>query len=303
MLLLDLGVFHKKSHEVSFKEATTWSAVWVTLSTLFGSYLYFNEGHEKGLAFAAGYLVELSLSLDNIFVFIMIFRYFRVPGKFQHKILFWGILSAVIFRIICILTGVALIQQFHWTLYILGAFLVFTGIKMLLHKEDDNDEPEFEPEHNWLVKICKKFLPFTDKIESDAFLVKQNGRWMGTPLLIVLLIVETTDVMFAADSIPAVLAISQDPFIVYTSNIFAILGLRSMYFMLNSLMLKFRFLPHGIGLILVFVGCKMLAEIGHIEIPITTTLAVIAGLITSTVVLSLLFKPAEKPPTEKPPAE
>ena len=289
MMLLDLGVFHKEAHDISVKEALTWTLVWLALSLGFSGWLYAGD-HAQGLAFLTAYAVEQSLSLDNIFVFIMIFTYFRVPRKFQHKILFWGIVSAIVFRLICIYGGVALITRFHWLTYVMGAFLIFTGAKMLLRKEASDDEPDFDPGKNWLVKAAKRMLPFTDNANEDALLIRENNRWVGTPLLVVLLVIEASDLMFATDSIPAVLSISRDPLIAYTSNIFAIMGLRSMYFLLSAMMARFHYLPYGISIILIFVGIKMLLSAFHIEIAIGMTLGVVVGLIGLSVLLSVWLK-------------
>ncbi len=282
MLALDLGVFHRKAHEVKVKEALWWSAVWIALAMLFNAGIYVFRGEQAALEFLTGYLLEKSLSVDNIFVFIMIFAYFRVPGLYQHKVLFWGILGALIMRAIFIAAGVTLIQQFHWVIYIFGAFLVLTGIKMAAQKDK-----EIHPEKNPVLKLFRRFMPVTEHYEGSSFFIKKGRRWFATPLFVVLLVVETTDVIFAVDSIPAILAITIDPFIVYTSNVFAILGLRALYFALAGIMLLFHYLAYGLAAILVFVGIKMLmADI--YKLPIAVALGVVAGILLISIVASLL---------------
>lgn len=289
MLALDLGVFHRKSHTVSVKEAITWSAVWISLALLFNAGVYFLKGPEAGLHFLTGYLIEKSLSVDNIFVFVIIFAYFRVPAQYQHKVLFWGILSALVMRAILIAAGAALMQSFHAIIYVFGAFLVFTGIKMAIQR---NEEPD--PSQNIAVRLLKRWMPITPDFQGDRFFVRDGARWMATPLFLVLLVVEATDLVFAVDSIPAIFAVTTDPFIVYTSNIFAILGLRSLYFALAGVIDKFHYLKLGLSLILVFVGTKMLmADI--YKIPVGIALAVVAGILGLSVLSSFLWppKPAE----------
>lgn len=282
MLALDLGVFHRKAHEVKVKEALWWSAVWIALAMLFNAGIYVFRGEQAALEFLTGYLLEKSLSVDNIFVFIMIFAYFRVPALYQHKVLFWGILGALIMRAIFIAAGVTLIQQFHWVIYIFGAFLVLTGIKMAAQKDK-----EVHPEKNPVLKLFRRFMPVTEHYEGSSFFIKKGRRWFATPLFVVLLVVETTDVIFAVDSIPAILAITIDPFIVYTSNVFAILGLRALYFALAGIMQLFHYLAYGLAAILVFVGIKMLmADI--YKFPIAVALGVVAGILLISVVASLL---------------
>lgn len=282
MLALDLGVFHRRAHEIKIKEALLWSAVWILLALAFNAGIYIWRGQEVALQFLTGYLLEKSLSVDNIFVFIMIFSYFRVPALYQHQVLFWGILGALIMRAIFIATGVTLIQRFHWIIYIFGAFLILTGIKMVTQKDK-----EIHPEKNPLLKLFRRFMPVTERYEGSSFFVRKDRRWFATPLFVVLLVVETTDVIFAVDSIPAILAITVDPFIVYTSNVFAILGLRALYFALAGIMQLFHYLGYGLAAILVFVGVKMVMA-DFFKLPITVALAVVAGILLISVVASLL---------------
>ncbi|MBI4243855.1 MAG: TerC family protein [Planctomycetes bacterium] len=269
MLALDLGVFHRKSHEVKIKEALVWSAAWITLALLFNLVIYFWQGRATALEFLTGYLLEKSLSVDNIFVFLLIFSYFRVPTHYQHKVLFWGILGALVMRAIFIALGITLIQKFHWVIYIFGGFLIFTGIKMALEKDK-----EIHPEKNPVLKLFRKLMPVTQQYEEDKFFIRKDHQLFATPLFIVLLVIETADVIFAVDSIPAVLAVTLDPFIVYTSNVFAILGLRALFFAMAGIMKSFHYLHYGLSAILVFVGSKMvLADI--YKIPILISLSVI----------------------------
>lgn len=289
MLALDLGVFHKHVHKVPVKEAVIWTFVWISLAIAFNIFVFFEFGKIKALEFLTGYVIEYSLSVDNIFVFILIFSYFAVKPQYQHKILFWGIIGALLMRGIFIFTGVALINRFHWIVIIFGGFLVFTGIKMLFTKET-----EVDPEKNPIVKFFKRFLPVSHELNGDKFFVKQNNRLHATPLFLVLLIIETSDLIFAVDSIPAILAISQDRFIVYTSNIFAIMGLRSLYFALAGIMGLFRFLKIGLAFVLTFVGLKMLLAFFNLEIPIVLSLLVIISILLISILASLIIK-AEGP--------
>lgn len=282
MLALDLGVFHRSAHAVSLKEAGIWSAVWIALSLVFNVLVYNFYGAEAGLQFLTGYLIEKSLSVDNIFVFVLIFSYFSVPAQYQHRVLFWGIFGALVMRAAMIFTGAALLERFHWIIYIFGAFLIFTGIRMAFHKDE-----ELHPEANPVVKLFKRFMPVAGEYHGQSFFVRQAGRLFATPLFVVLLLVESTDLVFALDSIPAIFAITRDPFIVYTSNVFAILGLRALYFLLAGVMDMFRYLKIGLSVVLVFVGTKMLAEAVHIEIPILVSLGVIALVLTVSVLASL----------------
>lgn len=282
MLFLDLKVFHRKSHSINVKEALLWSAFWIILALLFNYGIYHFQGREAGLNFLAGYLLEKSLSVDNLFVFLLIFSYFKVPDRYQHKVLFWGILGALVMRAIFIACGVTLMHYFHPIIYIFGAFLVFTGLKLIFEKEK-----EVHPEKNPVLILFKRFLPVTHDYVEDKFCVKRNGRMMATPLLVVLVIIETTDIVFAIDSIPAILSITHDPFIVFTSNVFAIMGLRALYFALAGLMRLFAYLHYGLGAILAFVGVKMLlADI--YKVPIGIALGVIAGILALSILFSVL---------------
>jgi tellurite resistance protein TerC len=283
MLALDLGVFHRHAHVVSFKEALTWSGVWVGLALLFNAGIWYYAGEQKALEFFTGYLIEKSLSVDNIFVFALLFGFFGVPAKYQHKVLFWGILSALVMRAIMIWAGAALIAQFSWIIYVFGAFLIFTGIKMLIVRADAT----VDPEKNIVVRGFKRFVPMTPDFRGDRFTVVENGKRLATPLLLVLVLVEIADLVFAVDSIPAIFAVTKDPFLVYTSNVFAILGLRSLYFALAGIMHRFVYLKPGLALVLTFVGIKMM--LGHTPWKIDTLVAlgVVASILTGAVVLSL----------------
>jgi tellurite resistance protein TerC len=292
VLALDLGVLNRNAHKIKLKEALIWSAVWISIALIFNVFVYFEFGKTKALEFLTGYLIEYSLSIDNIFVFILIFSYFAVKPQYQHKILFWGILGALIMRGIFIFAGVALINRFHWIVIIFGGFLVFSGIKMLLQKAD----AEVEPEKNALVRLFRKFLPVTDTLHEDHLFIRQNNKLFATPLFLVLLVIESTDLVFAVDSIPAVLAISKDTFIVYTSNIFAILGLRSLYFAVSGIMGLFRFLKVGLAIVLSFVGLKMLASYYHIEIPILISLSIIVLILLVSIIASVIIKKKESLP-------
>ena len=291
MLALDLGIFNKSSHEIHYKEALLFSGIWISLAILFNGGLFYFLGKEKGLEFLTGYLLEYSLSVDNIFIFILLLSYFNVPKKYQHKVLFWGIIGAIIMRAFLIIIGATLIIKFHWIIFIFGAFLVISGVKMAF-----SDNEKIEPEKNIIVKIFKKIFPVSDRYEKDKFFVRHKAGLLATPLFIVLIIIETSDLVFAFDSIPAILAITQDTFIVFTSNAFAILGLRSLYFALSGIMDKFRFLKYGLSLILVFIGVKMLIS-GVYEINIITSLLVIVLVLTVSILFSIYKKkniPKEK---------
>jgi tellurite resistance protein TerC len=283
MLILDLGVFHKKSHKVSIKESLIWTGVWITLSLIFSAWVYNSMGHNKGLEFLTGYVIEKSLSIDNIFVISLIFTYFRVPAKYQHRVLFWGVLGALFFRIIFIFAGVALIQKFNWMIYVFGAFLVYTGLKML-----KGEEKTVEVEANPMIVFVKKFWRISPTFHEDHFKVKIDGISYFTPLFLVLVMIETTDIIFAVDSIPAVLAITPDPYIVFTSNVFAILGLRSLYFALNGIMEMFEYINYALSGILVFVGVKMILGSWY-HIPTLISVGVIIGLLLISVVASIYF--------------
>jgi tellurite resistance protein TerC len=288
MLALDLGVFHRKAHAVSIREATIWSAVWVTLAMIFNAGLYYFRGPEPAVQFFTGYLIEKSLSVDNIFVFALIFGYFAVPAIEQHRVLFWGVLGALVMRAAFILAGSALIAQFHWILYIFGIFLIVTGVRMALHRE-----MEIHPENNPLLKLVRRFIPVTPVYRGHHFFVREAGRWLATPLFLVLVMLESTDLVFAVDSIPAIFAVTEDPFIVYTSNIFAILGLRSLYFLLAGVMDKFVYLKLGLSAVLVFVGVKMTVADLY-KIPGLVSLGVIAALLTASIVASLIKNRSEE---------
>lgn len=282
MLALDLGVFNRKAHVVSVKEALTWSGVWICLSLIFNGLIYHWFGEAKAVEFFTGYVIEKSLSVDNIFVFVLVFRYFQIPSIYQHKILFWGILGALVMRVIFIFAGVALIEKFHWTIYLFGAFLIYTGYKMFTEQDK-----KIEPEKNPVIKLFRGVMPVTSDLRGDKFFVSENGKKYATPLFLVLILIETTDLIFAVDSIPAILAVTQDRFIVYTSNVFAILGLRSLYFALAHVIHRFIYLSTGLAVILVFVGLKMVL-VDVIKIPTYVSLIVIAVIITASIVLSLI---------------
>jgi TerC family integral membrane protein len=282
MLVLDLGVFHRKAHVVRFREAAIWSAVWVGLALSFNLLVLVRFGVERGLEFFQAWLVEKALSVDNIFVFLAIFAYFSVSPRVQHRILFWGIFGALITRGAFIWVGASLLQSFHFVLYIFGVFLILTAGRMLV-----GDEAEVNPDNNPVLRLFRRFVPLATDYDGTAFIVRRDGRWMATPLLLVLVVVEATDVVFAVDSIPAVFGITQDVFIVYTSNIFAILGLRAMSFMVASVILELRYLKTGLSLVLAFVGVKMLIE-SYVHVPELLSLAVVVTLLVGASVLSLL---------------
>lgn len=287
LLALDLGVLHRKSEKVSLKEAASWSAVWVALSLSFAVAVYHNLGRQAGLEFLTGYLIEYALSVDNIFVFVLIFSYFNVPEKYQHRVLFWGIIGALVLRGLMIVAGSALVSRFSWTLYIFGAFLLITGIRMALEK----DAVAYDPEKDPVLRFARRILPVTSQYHGNQFFVQQpdkNGkiRWTATPLFIVLIVVETTDVTFATDSIPAIFAVTRDPFIIYTSNVCAVLGLRALYFLLANVVDKFVYLKLGLSLVLVFIGAKMLLE--HVfHIPIGASLGVVGAILVASILASL----------------
>lgn len=283
MLFLDLGVFHKKVHKVSIKESLTWTGVWIALALGFNFYIYQKMGSQAGLEFLTGYIIEKSLSIDNIFVISLIFSYFKVAGHHQHRVLFWGVLGALVFRIIFIFAGVALIQKFQWMIYIFGGFLIFTGLKML-----KDTEKHIEIENNPIIKYARKHFPISHAFDGEKFTTIHNGKRVLTPLFLVLIMIESTDIIFAVDSIPAILAVTPDPFIVFTSNVFAILGLRSLYFALNGLMEMFEYISFALSGILIFVGIKMI--IGpFFHIPTSLSVAVILLLLGSSVLASIYF--------------
>ena len=281
MLVIDLGLLNRRSHRISFREALTWSGVWIALAACFAVFVFFWQGRTTALEFVTGYVIELSLSVDNLFVFLVIFRYFKVADDQQHKVLFWGIVGALVMRGVFILAGVTLIQRFEWITYVFGATLVYSGYKLLRQ-----GETEIHPEKNPVLRIFRKLLPVTKDYEGGKFFVRRPGLY-ATPLFVVLLVIETTDVLFAVDSIPAVLAITLNAFIVYTSNIFAILGLRSMYFALAGMMDVFHYLHYGLSVVLIFVGLKMLGA-HYVQIPTVWALATVTGVLASSVVASVL---------------
>jgi tellurite resistance protein TerC len=282
VLTLDLGVFHRKAHAVSLREAAAWTVVWVSLAMIFNAGIWYWLGPTKALEFTTGYLIEEALSVDNIFVFLVLFTFFRVPAEHQHRVLFWGILGAVVMRAIFILAGAALLARFHWIIYVFGVVLVVTGLKLLLQREADVD-----PEKNVVLRLFRRLVPTVPDYHGQRFFVRRNGRRYATPLLAVLVAVETTDLIFAVDSIPAVFAVTRDPFIVYTSNIFAILGLRAMYFLLAGVMDRFAYLKPGLALVLIFVGVKMTITEFY-KIPIGASLGVVAGILGTSIVTSVV---------------
>jgi tellurite resistance protein TerC len=304
MLALDLGVFHRQAHEVKMKEALGWSAVWISLALVFNAIIYLNwqsivpnseySNSQAAMAFFTGYLIEKALSVDNVFVFLMIFAYFKVPAMYQHKVLFWGILGALVMRAICIAAGVSLLKQFHWLVYVFGAFLIVTGVKMVF-----SHGKKIDPEKNPVLRAFRKLVPVTPSFVGDKFFTKIDGRLFATPLFVVLLFVEMTDLIFAVDSIPAILAITQEPFIVYTSNVFAILGLRALYFALAGVMQLFHYLHYGLSAILVFVGAKMMLVDIVGKIPVGISLGVVASILFISVVASLLIPPKKGELTEE----
>ncbi len=299
VLALDLGVFNKKAHRVSSKEALMWTCLWVSFAFSFAGAVWHFYGFEKATEFMTGYLIEESLSVDNLFVFVLVFQHFKVEDRYQHRILFWGVLGAVVMRAIFIFAGVALIQKFHWIIYFFGAFLIYSGLKLLFEKDGEKETEEVA--EGFAVKLVKRFFAISEKYDGQKFFTIENGKRVATPLFLVLIVIEFTDLIFAVDSIPAVLAVSNDPFIVFTSNIFAIMGLRSLYFLLADIIDKFALLKKGISLILVFVGIKMLMpEISRwvtgeaFAIPSPISLAVIASVLLLSILLSFFFAPKEE---------
>lgn len=284
MLALDLGVFHRKDHEVGPKEAAAWSAVWVALALVFAGGVYHWFGAEHAGEFLLGYLIEKALSVDNLFVILVLFSYFAVPAKLQHRVLFWGILGALVMRAAFIFAGAALLQRFHWVMYVFGGFLVFSGVKLLAFKEGESD-----PGSNPVLRLFRKLVPAVSDYRGSHFVVREGGRWLATPLLMVLVVVEATDAVFAVDSIPAIFAITTDPFIVFTSNIFAILGLRALYFLLAGMLSKLRYLKVGLGLVLGFVGVKMLLTDIY-KVPVLVSLGAIAVILGGAIGASLWRK-------------
>jgi tellurite resistance protein TerC len=294
MLAVDLGVFHRKAHEVSLREAGAWSAVWVTLALAFAYGVYTLMGPQAGMEFLTGYLIEKALSVDNIFVFVLLFSYFGVPALYQHRVLFWGVLGALVMRGAMIGAGALLIERFHWIIYVFGAFLVFTGIRMALARQE-----QVHVEANPLIRLVRRFVPITAEYRGQRFFVREEVggrlRTFATPLFLVLVAVETTDLIFAVDSIPAIFAVTRDPFIVYSSNVFAILGLRALYFLLAGVMHRFHYLKLGLSVVLAFVGTKMLLADVY-KVPVTASLVVIAAVLAISVAASLLF-PKQPSPT------
>jgi tellurite resistance protein TerC len=290
MLVLDLKVLRRDARAVSIREALTWSIVWIALAMIFCSGIYLAWGEEKAFEFLAGYLIEKSLSVDNLFVFLVIFSYFSVPAEYQHRVLFWGILGALVMRAIFIAAGAALLTQFHWMIYVFGGFLIYTGAKLMMAGDE-----KIDPEKNIALRLVRRIIPVTDEYQGQRFFIRRDGRLWATPLLLVLVVIESTDLIFAVDSIPAIFAITRDTFIVYTSNVFAILGLRALYFLLAGVMDMFRFLKVGLSFVLCFVGAKMLL-IDVYKIPIEASLAVVASILAVSVFASLLYPmPAEVP--------
>ena len=286
MLSLDLGLFNRKAHTIKYREAWLWSAVWVTLAMIFAGVVFYYQTSERGFEFLTGYIIELSLSVDNLFVFLLIFSYFKVPAKFQHRVLFWGVMGALVMRLTMIFVGAALIDRFHWIIYIFGAFLVYTGIKMFRQ-----EEIEVNPEQNPLIRLVTRIFPISRHYDEEKFFTRQNGKLTGTLLLLVLMVVEVTDLVFAVDSIPAIFAVTTNTFIVYTSNVFAILGLRSMYLLLAGVVEKFRYLRFGLAIVLSFIGVKMLIGIVGFHIPIKFSLVFVAVVLVGSVVASLILAP------------
>ncbi|MGL4608459.1 MAG: TerC family protein [Trueperaceae bacterium] len=295
MLALDLGVFNRKAHTPNFREAGTWSAVWIALALLFNLGIYIWMGPQFGTEFLTGYLIEYSLSVDNIFVFVLIFSAFAVPSQYQHRVLFWGVLGALILRAIMIFAGAALIERFHWILYIFGAFLIFVGIRMFRGSSEEG----IDLENNRILTLIRRFIPVTDKYHGQKFFILEQGKRMATPLFMVLVLVEFTDLLFALDSIPAIFAVTREPFIVYTSNVFAIMGLRSLYFLLANIVNKFVHLHYGLAVVLTFVGIKLLTE-SFWHIPNWLSLLVIILSIGTSIVTSLLFGTAAEAEFDKP---
>jgi tellurite resistance protein TerC len=297
MLAIDLGVFHKKAHEVSLKEAGIWSVAWVGLAVLFNLGVYFWFGPDRALEFTTGYLIEKALAVDNIFVFVVIFTTFAIPAIYHHRVLFWGVLGALAMRAVFIVVGGAFVQRFHWAIYIFGGILAVTGIKLLVQRNQ-----EVHPERNPIVRVFQKLFPVTDELADDKFTIVRNGKRLATPLLLALVAVEVADLVFAVDSIPAIFAITRDPFIVFTSNIFAILGLRSLYFLLAGIITKFAYLKVGLSVVLIFVGAKMLLMDVY-KLPIAASLGIIAAILGLSVVVSLLRPPRATPGAQDAPRE
>ena len=288
MLSLDLGLFNRKAHSIRYREAAIWSCVWVALAITFAAVVFWTQGNQRGLEFVTGYVIELSLSVDNLFVFLLIFSYFKVPARYQHRVLFWGLLGALILRLTMIFLGAALITRFHWILYVFGAFLVYTGLNMFR-----DEDKEIQPEKNPLVRLVTRYVPITRNYHEEKFFTIVEGKRVGTLLLLVLVIVEVTDLVFAVDSIPAIFAVTTNTFIVYTSNVFAILGLRSMYFLLAGVVERFHYLRSGLAIVLTFIGVKMLIVVAHVEVPIWLSLTVVISILILSVLASLIWPKQE----------
>jgi tellurite resistance protein TerC len=284
MLSLDLGLFNRKAHTIRYREASIWSSIWILLAMIFAGIVFWNQGTQRGLEFLTGYLIELSLSVDNLFVFLLIFSYFKVPSKYQHRVLFWGVLGALVMRLTMIFVGATLINRFNWIIYLFGAFLVYTGLNMFRQESTD-----IQPEQNPAVRLVTRYVPIARHYEDEKFFTRADGRWTGTLLLLVLIIVEVADLVFAVDSIPAIFAITTNTFIVYTSNVFAILGLRSMYFLLAGVVEKFHYLRIGLAIVLTFIGLKMLVVAFAVHIPIWISLIFVAVVLLGSVAASLLW--------------
>lgn len=285
LLALDLGVLNRKEHVIEMREAIGWSIFWTVIALMFNLWVYYSRGPDAGINFLAAYIMERALSLDNLFVFLLIFSYFKVEAQYQHRVLFWGIVGALIMRAVFIAAGVTVIQHFHWALYLMGAFLIFTGVKMGFQKEI-----EIDPEKNPVVRLCSRMVPMSPRFDESRFFSRIDGKLLATPMFLVLIFVETSDVMFAIDSIPAVLAITQDPFIVYTSNVMAILGMRALYFAIAALYDLFAYLKIGLSLILVLVGVKMLIA-DFIHVPVWFTLISVVGILAFSILASIVFPP------------
>ncbi|MCC6476353.1 TerC family protein [bacterium] len=284
MIWIDLKIFHKREHEVSVKESLIWSGIWIVIALLYAVFVYWWKGPVPAAEYVTGYIIERSLSIDNIFVFIVIFAYFKVPKLHQHKVLMWGIIGALALRLVLILVGAWLIEQFEWVIYIFGAFLIFTGIKLAFQGESEED-----PSKNPAVRLFKKFYRVTDHYHGSKLTIIQHGKRLATPMMVVLVAVAFSDVLFAFDSIPAIFAVTRDPFIVYTANVFAVLGLQAMYFALAAIIDRFHYLKYGLAVVLVFIGVKMLLAHTQWEIPIGVSLAVVAGVLTLSVLISMLL--------------
>ncbi|MFC1833399.1 TerC family protein [Thermodesulfobacteriota bacterium] len=297
MLALDLGILNRKAHAIGMREAIIWSIFWTVVAVIFNIWVYYSRGTQAGLDFLTGYILERSLSLDNLFVFLMIFTYFGVQGKYQHRVLFWGIIGALVFRAFFIGAGITLIMMFRWTLYVMGAFLIFTGIKMGMQ-----DDESLEPEKNPVIRLCRRFVPMTDKYDEGKFFTRISGKLHATPMFLVLLFVETSDIVFAFDSVPAVLAITLDPYIVFTSNVMAILGMRALYFALAALYSIFHYLKIGLSIVLVLVGVKMVIA-DWVHLPVWLTLSMVVVIVALSIIASMIWPPKEETIASEPQPE